>query len=236
MSKIVNQIAVLSIHIPKTGGSSFQNTLVDAYGQSAFLRLDFTVQKRLGIPRIVATNRTSQASIDEIIEQGKLNDQIKIVHGHFHYSDFIQFFELSTEAKVITWLRDPIDRIVSNYNYLVSILDQDLDHTPRSREVLNRMLKSLPEFSRIPRDIALYSDYLSGQDLADYDFIGIVEDYDNELKRLGKILGARELPTHHVNKTARKLIRPTATEEQEITKLHEQNQRIYQRAKVLKDG
>lgn len=185
---------------------------------------------------MIATNNTEQGLLDQIVEHGELDAGIRVIHGHFHYSHFAQFFDLRPETRVITWLRDPLSRIVSNYNYLISSVEQSLSHTPQSQEALNRLLKNLLEFARIPRDINLYRNYLDGGELADYDFVGIMEHYQNELIRLSAVLNVTDMPSFHVNRTPVKTITPTPEDERGIAHLYAESITIYKRALDLAEG
>ena len=183
MQLIENNIELLSIHIPKTGGSYFQKTLQTLYPAEAFQCLNFSVREVHGCPRMIDRNQASQVLLDRIYDERKLPAHIHDVHGHFHYEDILKFFMLSSNATVVTWLRDPVQRIVSNYHYLIDRFELEIRHTPLSTQLFSRLVKSLPEFAENGRDTSLYADYLRGRDINDYAFIGVVEDYDAELQR-----------------------------------------------------
>jgi hypothetical protein len=231
MTLIKNNIRLLSIHIPKTAGSSFQKTLESIYGNEKFMRLDFTLRPDVHGLNITAKNQTDQSFLDKISSEQSLSSSIEVLHGHIHFSDFINSFEIHPELKVITWLRDPYERIVSNYNYLHSVFESDVKHTPKSRKIFKRLVMSIADFAKLPRDVKMYSDYLSGQRIEDYTFIGLVEEYNDELKRLSKTMDWSSTPTYFINKTSNKSITPTSEEAEIIRKYCESNQVIYDRPK-----
>ena len=230
MTRIKNNIRLLSIHIPKTAGSSFQKSLEAVYGKDQFMRLDFSVQQSGMEGRLAAKNQTKQSSLDDLVLKKSLDPAISVLHGHIHYADFASAFEIHPDLKVITWLRDPFERIVSNYNYLLSVLDNEISHTKKSKKIFGRMVKSMAEFAQTPRDVNMYSDYLAGKKLDDYTFIGLVEQYDADLAYLGNLLSWKKIPSFHINKTAKKSLFPSEEEEQEIRKWCAANFSIYEEA------
>ena len=234
MPKIRNNIKLLSIHIPKTAGSSFQKTLETIYGKDVFCRLDFTVQNDSGENNIIAKNQTRQEDLDSIISTGSLNNKIEVLHGHIHFQDFNSVFESHPDLKVITWLRHPVERVISNYNYLRARFEAESTLSPVARKLFNRLVMSLLDFARLPRDIHMYRDYTTGKPLEDFDFIGITEDYDNDLERLARILDWPSVPSFHINKTQKKPFQPTESELQKLVEICSEGLEVYNRAKELK--
>jgi hypothetical protein len=234
MQLIKNNIELLSIHIPKTGGSSFQKSLQSLYPADAFQRLDFKVREVQGCSRMMATNQTSQDLLDQINDSGELPANIRVLHGHFHYEHVVQFFALNPSATVVTWLREPVQRIVSNYYYLIASFEQEIQHTPHSSQLFKRLVKSLPEFAHNRRDTRLYEDYLRGRDLTDYAFVGIIEEYEAELGRLAAILDVPELPRFKVNRAKQTAPALNAKQAAALIALNKVNLEIYREAVAMR--
>lgn len=233
MQKIRHNLELLSIHIPKTAGSSFQKTLESVYGEDAFMRLDYTTDPD-DRDRMTAKNQTSQGDLDRLMKKGTLDENVRILHGHIHYDDFERFFDVTPELKVITWLRDPIQRIVSNYNYLRARFEAETRLSPVADKLFNRLVMSLTDFARLPRDVHMYRDYTRGRDLKNYDFIGITEDYDYDVRRLGKIMGWKKVPSYHINRTQSKPFQPGVEELEQLKDICAENIAIYEESLGIK--
>lgn len=82
-------VEIIFIHIPKTAGSSFRFALEDLYNLEEICR-----------------------DYDASDSNLPLTEQSKIISGHFHASKYRERFP---NAKEILFLRDPLDRVLSNY-------------------------------------------------------------------------------------------------------------------------
>ena len=53
-------------------------------------------------------------------ELNKIDDSVKCIHGHFPAKKYLPFF-VTRNIRFITWVRDPFDRMLSNYFYWKSL-------------------------------------------------------------------------------------------------------------------
>ena len=91
---IKNQLELVSIHIPKTAGTSFRGILKEVYGEAGVIRLDIDLLKE-------------ELRIDEQgFSKKKLPGSVKVAHGHFSPALLRSRFEIAPEVPFITWLRD----------------------------------------------------------------------------------------------------------------------------------
>ena len=96
-------LEIISIHIGKTGGSSFLQWLRKAYGEanvSHFVKKEHKVK-----------SNDFSAPLQSVAKE------FRIIHGHFRYEEVDEIHN-SSRAKVITWVRDPVERVISRYFYL----------------------------------------------------------------------------------------------------------------------
>ncbi len=191
-AKIGNKIQVVSMHIPKTAGTSFRNMLKDHYGNDNAVRFDINiVTKRIDIENIKFTKT-------------KLEKNIRVIHGHFYYNDLVSLIDLQEGVKFITWLRDPVQRVVSNYFYLQKRLKEELDEESKGLNILAKMQKSLIEYARNEISRNRISKFLDGSNLSDFDFVGIMEYYNDDIKYIANYLGMDNPEIYMHNTTGKK--------------------------------
>lgn len=214
-----SQLELISIHIPKTAGTSFRNTLIGVYGEKGVVRLDIELQRQ-----DVRLN-------EHLYSERQLPAGTRVVHGHFSYPLFRQHFDAPASLPVITWLRDPVERVISNYFYLSKRLKEELDEERKGLNILNKMQRSLLEYASFEPAQNRMSKFLRGMDLTDFLFVGIQEDYDASLQRLAGLLHWEDYPVFHYNKTGSE--RPNRVSEKErdiIRSLNQDDIALYERA------
>ena len=151
---------ILSVHVPKTAGSTFRFLLERLYGPG--LALDYGVY---GDP------------------VGSL-DGVRVIHGHFPVRRYLERYP---GARVVTWLRDPVDRIASYYGYWLR--NPDTEGNPNHRRMLDEKM-SIVEFAEMEaiRD-EVATVYFEAFDFADAWFVGLTEHFDEDLADLSRLLG-----------------------------------------------
>jgi len=157
----------ISIHIPRTGGTTFRNLLFYWYG---ILNVLHDETSKRYIPDIIKASPPPNATLFDII------------HGHFHHTKY-DYLGLP----MVTWVRNPIDMVASQF-YSLKIHNT----TARSPEIHIKIIKeemTLIDFARYEGTRNPISKFIGGTDLDKFDFIGITEYYDESLQRFGKWSG-----------------------------------------------
>jgi len=200
MSHPCPNLKVLSIHIPKTGGTSFRNTLKGIYGESSVVRVD-------------ALNKTDPIQVNNEAIPPDASIDVPVIHGHLTWKVWESRFQKpDAPPKIITWVRDPVERVTSQYHYLVSVLKKELDEPGKGLDILSKLMKTFPEFIRNPKMQNLMSRYFTIADLeAHMDFVGVLAHREEDLNRLGQILNWPQFEDHQHNRTQN---RPTPTPEE----------------------
>ena len=169
---------IISLHMPKSGGSSFKKILYNQFKRG--LQLDYK-------------DHPIEKSINERIKQAENKKylinlykrylysffKVKCIHGHFlpyKYSDLVK----NQNTVFITWLRDPLERLGSHYYYWKRLNNMKTSST-LYRKILEDNL-SLKDFC-FSEDIRnIYSKFLYKFPIENFNFIGITEYYNDDVK------------------------------------------------------
>lgn len=188
------KLELISLHIPKTAGTSFREQLVKNYGKNSVVHFD-----------IVVEDGATKFKIDgNYVEKPLFHPETKVIHGHFEYFRLIDFYPKLAELPIITWLRNPASRVISNYTYLKEKLFQEISKNPLATSLAERMMCSLSQFSALENERNKMSKFLKGIEVNDLLFIGFVENYESDLTRLAKMLNWKDYSPVYNNKTIKK--------------------------------
>ncbi len=173
---------LVSIHIPKTAGRSFYSILNQVYPAGTLAHFD---QKNYqGMSRHAATFAFLQ----------DLNENVNVIHGHFMFNDVKEHIR-ENNLDFVTWLREPVDRVLSNYRFFI----QRTRRSDADEKMLSRRNESLLEYARLEESRNRMSKFLDGAKLENAKFIGIMEYFEEDIKKLGLMLDWNEFKISHEN-------------------------------------
>lgn len=159
----------ISVHIPKTAGTTFRELLLPHFGESLCFYyaglLDWRMQPIADIPA-----------------------HTRCLHGHINARDYDHAFPA---ARRLTWVRDPVERVISEFEHHRRSADP-----ANPLAMLISRGGSLPEFASHPDARNTQAKMLQGLAISDFAFIGITDHFDSELERLAATTGI-ELPAGH---------------------------------------
>lgn len=217
-------IELLSIHIAKTGGRSFYEILKNEYGPQLdprTRRIDYFPGKDYSKPL-----------------EDRIPDGISVMHGHLHYAHIANIHRLQ-KAKVITWMRDPVDRVISNYYYMIGMVQARGDKHPHYRKRGHTLLEYAND--SIPNKMAVC---LEGISLDKLFFIGFQETFGEDVEKLAKLLDWKNpVPDVRLNtgldfdsyRTAPTPLESVTGEmKEQIAILNREDIRLYEEARSLK--
>lgn len=182
-------VEIIYSHIPKCGGVSFRKALLDHYKPNEILHPWFWFQTRPEYQKAIdmwqdypKLKRQWDKATD------KIHPNVKIIMGHFP----MRLFDgLYPDATRIIWLRNPVDRVISAYYHYTRNEFLVGDHTqpfkPRSPSM------SLHDFALLPRQQNVQQHFYTSASV--FDFVGIVEHYQDSLNRFARAIGWEEQPT-----------------------------------------
>ena len=170
-------LQLISMHVPKCAGTSFTLALEQAFGPENI----YSDYLQIGDPRFPANfdpeGYFSRARRDPYPH---LQDK-QVVHGHFPIGKYARI----TGVRRITFLREPVERLISHYYYIRSTPPNNM-----LREYVIENDLSLMDFAKLPVIRRYYAGLLiRNVDETDLDFVGFTESYQADLQRLSSFLG-----------------------------------------------
>ena len=157
---------LLSVHIPKTAGVSFRKMLSRLYGPG-FVQYYWEISDAWGRIR------------------SDIPPEATCIHGHFAAHVLADRYP---EASLVTWVREPVERVASSYYY--RLRSPDWRH-PVSVELHEKNL-SLVEYAALDEVRNEMTRFFGERRPEDFAFIGLVEEIDDSI---GKFLARFDLPT-----------------------------------------
>jgi len=167
-----NAKIIISVHIPKTGGTTF----VEALRKCAEEVLYLDYGEEAGAPTALFRHGKPLSTPPEpIISDLDLLAGRSVIHGHFPAKKYRTRFPNAVYA---TWLRDPVERVVSNYLYW------QRSHIPGDRrwEQVTTQKMSLEQYAQLNFSRDLQRAFIFPLSIEEFDFIGITEEYDRSLE------------------------------------------------------
>ena len=214
---------IISVHLPKTAGTSFGMALESHFGTS-FLKdyADFPINT----PEFERNKAALQAALSNA---EKDFTEVECIHGHFLPVKYL-LMATKREVRFVTWMRNPVERIVSHYFFWRRAYDPETVPTLHRKVIEENW--TLEQFCLSPLLKDLYGKFLWGFSIENFDFIGITEFYnedfpyfsrrylgvDLEIKRLNT--GDRQGGEYRIDKTFRN----------QIEAFHERDMDLYRRA------
>jgi hypothetical protein len=219
---------LISVHLPKTAGSSFGTSLRDHFGDRLYGDYRDTPLNTPPFRRRVLAALRNAAII------GRRFPDVDCIHGHFLPIKY-QLVRATRHVRFVTWLRDPVERLASHYHFWRRSYDPETS-LPLHRRVVEENW-SFDRFFRSPEMRNVYTQFLWGFPLSNFEFIGITEHYDEDfLFFTGAFLGT-SLSPHHVLASSDRADSVHVTDPRlraEIEQVHHRDMALYRRALELR--
>lgn len=160
-------MTLISVYIPETAGADFGERLKVHYGERICLHYYH--------PYGYDPFTSSLVRLDEIPAN------IECIHGHFPARRFLDKYP---DPMLVTWLRDPVERVISEYEYLKA--------NPDPQSGLSQLIEGgagLLEFAEHDYARNTQARYVDGVPLSDFAFVGVSERLGEELARFAGLAG-----------------------------------------------
>lgn len=179
---------VLFVHIPKTAGISVGKTLQDAFDE--FRGVDWK--------EVTPTFRHQVRMALYLQTQEKKR---QVIMGHYGWAELLVWKSHELPMKCATVMRDPVARMVSNYNYNCS--DAHPEHVTFKERYPT--LKAFVQAVPIDMQMSLAIGYIDSFETAlekfirHYSFLGVTEHLGRSLAHLGRSHGLPKLTEYREN-------------------------------------
>jgi hypothetical protein len=205
------------IHIPKTGGSSLRLAFLAVKAQNGKLTAAHQLQRRQTyITRILPMFLKSL--LVQILQTTPFRYLITTA-GH-PTAAYINLFWRYRPYWKFSFVRNPIDRVISSYNFRIS----------------QGYTESFDEFfENVHLHVQPQVNYLSWRGRIIVDFVGKVENFDEDYNKVCSILGIDAQTVPYFNKSDRIIGRELLTEEMRVRlfKLYEEDFKVFHYSSVL---
>ena len=221
---------LISVHMPKTAGTSFTESLRGHFGARLTLAYGDRPLHRPAWQR--NGNALGRALRNAVAGPGQ--DSVDCIHGHFLPLAF-RWVGASASLRFVTWLRDPTDRLVSHYEHWRR------EAAPATDTLHQRMLDenwSFEAFAFRPELRNVYSLFLWGFPVDRFNFIGITEHYDADLEVFGRHLLGAHLSPARVRQNPKRSTDTYELDEdlrRRIEHVHEREFALYRHALALRE-
>lgn len=157
-------VSYISIHIPKTAGTTL-----------GYL-LDYGVNRRIFWDYSPEYDNVRKCDDPLFLKSIQFVDKyFEVIHGHFYYTKYQNLFP---EARFITCLRHPVQRVISQFIHLLGEKNEN-DWFYRA---INSGEMDIVDFASDYSIGNAQSLHLQGRELKDYDFVFLSEHFGESFK------------------------------------------------------
>jgi hypothetical protein len=218
---------IVSVHLPKTAGTSFAATLKQHFGAS--LLLDYA-----DLPLNTPQYERNKAALQNCLSNAEKDfPSIRCIHGHFLPVKYLLLSE-RRDVSFITWLRNPVERVLSHYHFWIGSFNPENAPSLHKRMIAEEW--SLERFCLGPELRDLYLQFLYGFPLEYFSFIGIMEHYADDLTFFAeRFMDASVSPMRiNVGSVAGNGYQISESLRNEIEDFHSKDMGLYQRAMEMR--
>ncbi len=218
--------------MPKTAGLSFRAALEEHFGER--FRHDYQDYPLAHPP----AERQEQARQWGRSARAGEYSGVGCVHGHFLPLKYLELAD-TLPCTFVTWLREPVARLVSHYHYWQRAFDPAAASTSALHRRVIEEGWSLERFCLAPELRNIYTEFLWGFPFERLHFVGITEFFAEDLRYFSQEILGNNLRPHTLNQrqdtagsTVDGLLNPSAREH--IEAYHAADMALYGQALALR--
>lgn len=163
-----NYSPYIVVHIPKTAGTSFRVAIQESINKSSIL-FDYGEHSKKTSKKVL---NFTYGEEQEKLPLYMFNQNIKFLIGHFSIS---KYYESFPNARFCTFLRHPIQRVISEYKH---------------KQKLNDYKETFQTFYSQKNQINRQYSLLQGMNLDQLFCFGLTEEYDKSIRLFNKMTGS----------------------------------------------
>jgi hypothetical protein len=184
---------IVSVHVPKTAGTSFRALLHAAYGPRLFL--DYGDWAGYTTPQAIAHRAVRRREM-----QGRCEHLIAhhdVIHGHFVADKYAELFPTTD---FVAFFRDPYQQAISSYAYLLN--NPHIDHP--AVKIFHAEKMSLHEYVRWEATSNPQTQVLGSVPLSGFTFVGLTEELSRGVALFNSLFAQNlSVPGHENTNPAR---------------------------------
>jgi len=213
---------IISVHLPKTAGTSFRHSLQDYYGDKLLQNYTDPPQRLNDIERNSKAVKLALETLDVDYEN------VECIHGHFLPFGYL-LLKNASPITFITWMRNPVERIASNYYHVLQYYKNW--NRPFHYKMIDEKW-SLEQYCLCDEMRNMYSKFLWGFPLEYFDFIGITEHYKEDFRYFANKYLSPDVQSIrlNVNKESNGIYNINKSLRKKIEDFHHADMELYERA------
>jgi len=169
----VSNSLIVSVHIHKNAGMNFKKHLIKFFDDS--LLLSYGRDERI-LERFFTKINVPKYNKSDF-------DNIAIIHGHF-LTDLFDF--LKRDIKYAIFLRDPVERVISNYYFFKR---NNYKNSPICTMIAEGL--GLEEYAELNSSQNVQSFFMANKPIECFDFVGVCEEYEKSVLLFNRLFNVK---------------------------------------------
>lgn len=187
------------LHIPKTAGSSISNELAASLPPYRNIHVDYSDNKT---PHNEKLRKTVKSFVKE-----NADDKFRSASGHLSYDYYTILKEAFPKTKTFTFLRNPVDRVVSDFRYQRTPMHPPHEKFIEDFPTIEKYVEAPRSQNKMARFLTDVNKATSNEEIVDniineFEFIGTLEMYPMSFHCVTQLsCGEGKFPKLHARKT-----------------------------------